>query len=105
MHWLLKDRGEKSGGSMERAIAPNIPLQKNRDHYSNSYRADENTSCTAGPMQPTRSGQISMLPGTLTHLCWRRLACPGRVTSICVAHPHSCRVWVMGCETGACPTG
>src|SRR5258708_32396732 len=31
-HSLLKSRNERSGGSMERAIAPTIHLQKNRVH-------------------------------------------------------------------------
>ena len=32
-HSPLKDRNERSGGSMERAIASTIHLQKNRVHY------------------------------------------------------------------------
>src|ERR1700688_1058045 len=43
-----------------------------------------------------------MLPGTLTQLCWRESECRGIVTSICVAHLHSCRARAMGCETGVC---
>ena len=37
-----------------------------------------------------------MLPGTLSRLCWRKLACHRVVTSICVAPLHSCRT----CATG-----
>ena len=39
-----------------------------------------------------------MLPGTLTQLCWRESACHRVVTSIYVAHLHSCRICAMGCE-------
>src|SRR6202167_5464041 len=46
-----------------------------------------------------------MLPGTLTQLCWRELACHRAVTSICVAPLHSCRICAMGCETGVCSQG
>src|SRR5271169_3366767 len=46
-----------------------------------------------------------MLPGTLTQLCSRELACHGVVTSICVAPRHSCRIWAAGCETGVCSPG
>src|ERR1700687_1437340 len=90
---------------MERAIASTIHLQKNRVHYCNSSLAAEDTSCTAGPLQSTESGQTSMLPGTLTQLCWRESACHRVVTSICVVPLHSCRTCAMGCETGVCSPG
>jgi len=32
-------------------------------------RAGKDTSCTAGPLQSTESGQTFMLPGTSTQLC------------------------------------
>src|SRR6202161_559430 len=76
-----------------------------RVHCGNSARADEDTSCTAGPLQSTNSGQTSMLPGTLTRLCWRELVYHRVVTSICVVPLHSCRICAMGCETGGCSPG
>jgi hypothetical protein len=77
--------------------------------FRSPWRMDENTSCTAGPLQATNaahshpihrllahgctemnfqsrsirySKQTSMLPGTLTLLCSRELACHRGVTSI-----------------------
>ena len=51
------------------------------------------------------SAQTSMPPGTLTRLCWRKLACHRVVTSICAAHLHSCRICAMACETWGVPAG
>ena len=64
--------------------------------------AVDDTSCTADPLQPTRSGQTSMLPGTLTQLCWRELAWHRVVTSICVVPLRSYRACATGCGTGVC---
>ena len=46
-----------------------------------------------------------MLPGTLTLLCWRKLACHKVVTSTCAAPLHFCRICAMGCETGGVLAG
>ena len=51
--------------------------------------------------RPSRR-QSSMLPGTLTQLCWRESECHEIVTSICAGPLHSCRTCAMGCETGVC---
>src|SRR5215468_708245 len=90
---------------MERTIVPTIHLPKNRARYSNSSLAGENIASTAGPLQTTDSGKILMLPGTLTQLCWRGSEYHEIVSSICVAHLHSCKTCMMGCETGVCTPG